>query len=301
MTPHAAGAPDGLEEVAASPRRGGCREQALVLQAVGLAHELVEGPGGARLYVPAPLVAAAHEQLARFAAENRTVRAEDDALSPHASWLPAVASWCGLLVVAYACERMRALGLDWWAAGIADAAAIRSGEWWRAVTALTLHEDVSHLVGNLVFGALFLGALGPATGTGLGLAAVVAGGASGNLLNAALQPDGHRSLGASTAVFAALGLLAALQWRRRVRRRSGGLRRWTPVVAALLLLGYLGASGARVDVLAHVSGLGCGLVLGVLVEPGLDAVSGRTAVQSALGLGALAALVAAWWRAFLPG
>jgi membrane associated rhomboid family serine protease len=299
MSLPAVGVPDGLELVATSPRRGGCRELALVLQAVGLAHQLVEAAEGSRLYVPAPLATAAREQLARFQAENRGPQIEEDALVPRTGWLPGVLLWIGVLAVAYVCERMRTLGWDWWGAGIADGNAIRSGEWWRAVTALTLHEDIAHLFGNLVFGALFVGALCPITGTGLALAAVLAAGASGNLLNAVLQPDGHRSLGASTAVFAALGLLAALQWRRRARRRAGGLRRWTPVVAALLLLGYLGASGERVDVLAHVTGLGCGFALGTLLEDGLEGVLARPSVQLWLGYGALAVLAASWWRALL--
>ncbi|MHC5212665.1 MAG: rhomboid family intramembrane serine protease, partial [Planctomycetota bacterium] len=243
-------------------------------------------------------VAAAHEQLARFAVENRDVARADDELASRVSPVPGLLAWVSILVAAYVCERMQSAGLDWWGAGIADATRIRGGEWWRAVTALTLHDDFAHLAGNLVFGALFVGALCPVAGTGLTLLATLVTGTAGNLLNAALQPDGHRSLGASTAVFSALGLLAALQWRRRARLRSGRLRRWTPVVAALLLLAYLGASGARVDVLAHVTGLACGLVGGVTLEPGLDGVLARIGAQRLAGWAALGLLVAAWLAAF---
>jgi membrane associated rhomboid family serine protease len=288
-----------LVEVAASPRTGGCRELALVLLAVGIPHELVEGAGGSRLLVPASRLAASRDQLARFAAENRAGRRVDDALEPRSHPGAGVAAWVAVLGVAFVCERMQSLGLDWWGAGLADASRIRAGAWWRALTALTLHDDFAHLAGNLVFGALFVGALCPVAGTGLALAAVLLSGTLGNLLNAALQPDGHRSLGASTAVFGALGLLAALQWRRRARRRSGALRRWTPVVAALLLLGYLGASGVRVDVLAHVTGLLCGLALGVALEPGLDGPLARPGVQRLLGSAALALVLVAWTAAFL--
>jgi membrane associated rhomboid family serine protease len=302
VTADADGAAEALEDVAASPRRAGCRDQALVLQALGIPHELHEGPDGSRLRVPADRVAAAREQLARFAAENRPARPADDALLSSASPASGLAAWAAVLVAVFVSERTQAFGLDWWGAGIADAGRIRAGEWWLAATALTLHEDFAHLAGNLVFGALFVGALCPVAGTGLALAGVLVAGTAGNLLNAILQPAAHRSLGASTAVFGALGLLAALQWRRRARRRSGRLRRWTPVVAALLLLGYLGASGVRVDVLAHVTGLVCGLVVGVLLEPGLDGLLGRAAVQGLLGLAALGLLVGAWVAAFVsPG
>jgi membrane associated rhomboid family serine protease len=292
------GAREAASEVAASPLPAGCREQALVLQALGIPHELIEDWAGSRLLVPASRAAAAREQLARFAAENRGVRRPDDALASRASSVPGLLAWVAILIAAFVCERTQVQGLDWWGEGIADAGRIRAGEWWRAVTALTLHDDFAHLLGNLVFGALFVGALCPVTGTGLALCSVLVTGAVGNLLNAGLQPDGHRSLGASTAVFSALGLLAALQWRRRARRRSGRLRRWTPVVAALFLLGYLGASGVRVDVLAHVTGLAAGLAAGVVLEPGVDGSLSRPGVQHLLGASALGLLLLAWWLAF---
>jgi rhomboid protease GluP len=43
---------------------------------------------------------------------------------------------------------------DWWSAGAAQAGLIADGEWWRAVTALGLHADLSHLASNLAFGSL---------------------------------------------------------------------------------------------------------------------------------------------------
>ena len=80
-----------------------------------------------------------------------------------------------------------------------------AGEWWRAVTALTLHADLAHVLANAVAIAIFLGAvarrLGPALATWLALAAGVAG----NVLTALVAGGGHVSLGASTAVFGALG------------------------------------------------------------------------------------------------
>ena len=48
--------------------------------------------------------------------------------------------------------------------------ALLGGEWWRAVTALTLHVELDHLGGNLAFGAFFGYFIGRYSGTGVGLA-----------------------------------------------------------------------------------------------------------------------------------
>ena len=42
------------------------------------------------------------------------------------------------------------------------------GAWWRAVTALTLHADVWHVVGNAVASLVFVSAIGRWLGSGLG-------------------------------------------------------------------------------------------------------------------------------------
>ena len=47
------------------------------------------------------------------------------------------------------------------------------GEWWRAVTALTLHGGLSHIAGNLVFGVMF--AVLASHSLGVGLTSVLIG------------------------------------------------------------------------------------------------------------------------------
>ena len=44
---------------------------------------------------------------------------------------------------------------NWFVAGRVDGELIRQGEVWRLFTALTLHADVKHLLGNIVFGVFF--------------------------------------------------------------------------------------------------------------------------------------------------
>ena len=288
----------GRVEVHRSPGAGACRERALVLQAVGIAHELVERGGEHRLLVAARDAEAAREQIRRFEDENVEVPPPDDRLELRAGFRAGAACWSMALCLLYVADRVGAGRLSWRPTGEAQASAIRDGELWRALTALGLHADLAHLAGNLLFGSLFVGAVCQSAGTGAGLLLTLLSGALGNLAAAFLRDGGGTSVGASTAVFGALGLLAALQWRRRRRRRASALRRWTPIVAAALLLGYLGASGARVDVLGHVTGFGCGLALGVAIEPRLEHLSGGRA-QAAQGLVAVALVAGAWAWGFL--
>jgi membrane associated rhomboid family serine protease len=135
----------------------------------------------------------------------------------------------------------------------ADARLIVSGEVWRAVTALFLHADTAHLIGNMGGLAVFGSALCQTTGPGVGWALVLACGAAGNMLNAWAYQDHHLSVGASTAVFAALGLLGALRAAAPWARRISPLARWVPLGAGLGLLAFLGTRG-ETDVLAHFFG-----------------------------------------------
>jgi rhomboid protease GluP len=120
-----------------------------------------------------------------------------------------------------------------------EAGRVTSGEWWRTVTALTLHVDLAHLGANLVFGALFGLLAGQALGGGVAWLLIVMAGALGNFANAWLQLPEHISIGASTAVFSALGLIVVHAVRPDAASREP-VRRWSPVVGGVLLLAFLG-------------------------------------------------------------
>lgn len=161
-----------------------------------------------------------------------------------------------------------ALRSAWFAAGASDNVKIFHGEAYRAITALTLHADAAHVLGNALAGSVFLTFLFRRLGVGRGIFLTVIAGALANLANAALhvwmhQP--HRSIGASTAVFATVGLLAATQV---TINHHTGVRRWTdrvgPIVGGIALLGMLGSS-AQSDLWAHLLGLAVGAVVGLMV------------------------------------
>lgn len=144
------------------------------------------------------------------------------------------------------------------------------GEWWRPFTALFLHADLSHLVGNLVGGTVFGTLVAKSIGPFRGWAMILACGTFGNLITAHLKyPEGFLSIGASTAVFAALGILSGLGVAEtfRDRVRLPWVRISAPVLAGVILLSWLGSGegSPQTDVLGHVFGFGSGLAAGVVL------------------------------------
>ena len=143
-------------------------------------------------------------------------------------------------------------------AGMASSEAItRHGEWWRTLTALSLHADISHFAANLATGLIFAASVLPLLGVGWTWTLILASGAVGNLLNAwSYHNQPHFSIGASTAVFGALGILTACQTLDAFRS-TRRVRFWEvilPLGAGVALLAYLGAGGGHTDLLAHFWG-----------------------------------------------
>jgi membrane associated rhomboid family serine protease len=170
-------------------------------------------------------------------------------------------------------------------AGLLDAERVfGQDEWWRAGSALWLHGDLGHLVANAGGGVLVFSAVVATFGFGAGWALIGAAAAAGNIAAVVLQHgERYRSLGASTAIFAGLGLLAGRAI--RVMGRSGHPHRWrtmgVPLAAGLIVLGLYGAGGVEVDVLAHATGFGAGLLAGFVAAA--DG-GGLAAVRPAHGL-----------------
>lgn len=180
----------------------------------------------------------------------------------------------------------------WLAAGGGAAREILNGEPWRAITALTLHADSVHVGGNAVAALIFFTALGRWLGGGVAALLIVLSGALGNLVNARAHAAGFSSIGASTAVFAGLGLLVALQLRRR-RQATRKERSWLPIAGGLGLFAMLGTAGKQTDVLAHLCGLVVGGLVGALAAQVLRG-RPRAVAQWGAGVLAIATLVGAW-------
>ena len=109
-----------------------------------------------------------------------------------------------------------------------------------------------------------------------------------------LHPPNHQLLGASTAVFTALGLVAAYGWRRNLRNWSPWMRRSAPLIGGIALLAFTGTGGENTDLLAHLAGFAVGTGLGALCAKLPMPPPGRTGLQWAAGLMAIAFLASAW-------
>ena len=182
----------------------------------------------------------------------------------------------------------------WNTAGVLDGVRVRVfNEWYRTVTALTLHASLTHLCGNVAFGSLFLILLARLTGIGRALWLTLLGGALGNALTALLRPRPVLSLGFSTALFASIGAISGYMACQQQGKRKAML----PVAAAAALLAMLGTEGENTDYAAHLAGLGCGLALGAF--EGWRARNNRARLGQWVSGAAAALLVAgAWWWAF---
>jgi len=243
---------------------------ALVLDARGVPCCL-EQPVPARweLHVPRERLDQAVEEISRYEEKNRSW---PPPLPPPRPLVENTLSTLSVLILLATFHNIVRLDLllpggvrpDWLEAGSAQATRILAGDWWRIVTSLTLHRDVAHLLGNLSIGGVFVFLLCRELGSGLAWSLILAAGSLGNLANALVQPAVHNSVGASTAVFGTVGILAALSM---VRYRHNLQKRWgLPVAAALALLTLLGTEGKDTDLGAHFFGCVAGIILGLLTE-----------------------------------
>jgi rhomboid protease GluP len=206
-----------------------------------------------------------------------------------------------ILMLAGATVQMRGAHGENVTLGILDAARLRAGEWWRGFTALSLHADVFHFLSNFVFGGLIVGLVCEVFGAGLGLFAVILSGGAANVASFALRDPGARGLGASTAVFAALGLLAGRSLAAPRKSGRGRLEQAAPAVAALGLLALFGAGTARTDVLGHVMGFAVGTGAGAVLERMRGRMRANVRAQRVFMLGALGLAVGPWVWAFIAG
>jgi membrane associated rhomboid family serine protease len=281
-------------------RRAPMAELSLVLTAMDIQHDVRRDGYGWQLWVPEELVTAAADQIARYRQENRP------RFVIPVEWPQVDSGWAGVAVyllviwLVPVLDNGLAFGWDWREQGVMHAGAVASGEWWRTVTALTLHADLAHVVANSAFGAVFGLFVGRYLGSGFGWLLVVLAAALGNALNAWLQPDPFRSIGASTATFAALGLVAAFVWRRGHYRGSSLRRSFAPIFAGIAMLAFTGVGSERTDIFAHFFGFGCGVGFGMMAAQFDLARLGRSGQWLAGGC-ALLIVAGAWVLAGLSG
>ncbi len=275
----------------------------LVLTARFIPCRIEHDQSGWHLLTPVELILKAIQELRFYEEENRNW---PPAAPPYRPMMENSLSTLSILILLATFHNITRLDInlfghpppDWLYLGSAKVHLIHYGQWWRLVTALTLHADWLHLMSNLTIGGFFVLLLCQELGSGLAWFLLLSAGALGNWANAQLQLPTHSSIGASTAVFAAVGILAASNL---VRHRLNSKGQWKLIAAAALaLLALLGTEGKNTDLGAHLFGFIFGVGLGVATELAI-VLKGRPGYVLNAFLAFLSGLIVtvAWCAAFV--
>jgi rhomboid protease GluP len=187
----------------------------LTLTAMDMRAMLASEQGAYAVYVAPEDELRATWELDQYDSENATGAAAGKQARARPAFVVSFSTtalaYAAVLLFFFGAARRGSFGTDWAGEGAMVAHHVTSDfELWRTVTALTLHLDFGHIASNLVFGVIFVWLLAKETGPGIAWASTLLAGAAGNWLNALWQAPVHTSIGASTAVFGAVMLMAFL-------------------------------------------------------------------------------------------
>ena len=277
-----------------------CIERQFVLQSRGIHSQIVEIEQGFALIVDSSVHKQALIEITSYVDEN-IINAPEPVTSEPAplNYVPAMLGYAWVLILISIVAGFGLLGADWYVQGRVDASQIYAGQWWRLVTALSLHANGQHLLSNLGFGLLFLYYISRYLGYGLTAFAVLMTGILGNAINVYMHGSTHHSIGASTAVFGALGLLSAYVWKQRYFSQATWSKRLGPIFGGIALLAFTGTGGENTDIGAHLWGFASGLVIGWLCAH-YDAILARSSsMQKYFALITLGIIFLSWLFALL--
>lgn len=254
-----------LRVVFESSNRQSCADRALVLASIQIPHQLVDDGTSFALIVPAAFSAQAANELRLYDEENPPIQPQPVRKIEYQDAVPGLIAYVLIACMVAGLSGYSFFQSNWFVAGRVDGELIRDGEVWRLFTALTLHSGIKHLLSNLVFGVFFGFFAGRLLGSGVAWLTIVLSAAAGNALNTMFLDATHRSIGASTAVFAALGVVAGYVWFGKFMAQDRWSGRYGPVVGGLALLMYTGTGGENTDIGAHLMGFVCGFVAGLIL------------------------------------
>ena len=242
------------------------RNWGLVLSSRGIPFKSIPAKRPQEILVPTPHLAVACNEINLYQTENKATGRPALKKFDKADNMLATLSILLLLGIFHNLTYLQLSGfghdsIDWLKLGSANNTLILNGEWWRLITSLTLHADWQHLLGNILLGGYFVVRLCQITGSSAGWFLVLCSGLIGNFLNALIQPGNHNAVGASTAIFGAIGIAGAIGSALAPRQQ---LRQWLlPLAAAFILLGLLGSgNNDNTDVGAHIFGFVAGIMIG---------------------------------------
>jgi membrane associated rhomboid family serine protease len=264
------GAPDDLAEVGRYADPAEAHEHGLVILAMREPYWLMpaDQPGRYSLRAESAAAAGINREIEAYEEEKSTDHPPAaDGPSPflHSPAWTLCSLWAAVLLCFFAWQHADPTLIG--RAASSSAGLIGQGEFWRPFTALFLHSDAPHLVGNLMSGMIFGTLLSRILGGWRAWGLILACGTIGNAITSIVAwPREFLSIGASTAVFAALGILCGLGFATMLTAgtRLPWAKTTAPVVAGIILLGWLGGGSeqSNTDVLGHVFGFSTGLVAG---------------------------------------
>lgn len=271
----------------------------LVLSAVGISHQVTQTPEKAILQVSSENLHAAQFQIQAYAEENKNWPPKpDNSVDSFVPFLqPPTLLLIGALALFFSVTGPWSAQSLWFTQGAGNAQRIlQNHEYYRLITALTLHADTVHLLGNCFFGGFLFHFFCKLTGNGIGMFAMLMAATLGNYINVRLHGDQHLFVGFSTAVFAIIGMLATLNRHNRVSKHYV---RVIPFMAGAALLAMIGSSGERTDLGTHLFGLCCGFGTGWLLgRPLVLRLRDSMLLQTSLFIFSCGIIVFAWKVAF---
>lgn len=271
-----------------------------MLHSLAIPYEILTDQERTFLVVPNDSFEQAKYELWQYDVENKKPKVTAPRITPvYQNALPGVVAYVVIVCLVTWLAGESVFNRDWLATGRIDGTLIREGEWWRIFTALTLHSGLGHLVGNIGFGIVFGLLAGSIAGPGVAWLTIVVASGFANLFNTLLLDSTHRAIGASTAVFAALGLVAGFSWRAKLMAQDRWPYRLGPIIGGIALLAYTGTGDENTDIGAHLSGFACGFGGGVLLTMMAEYLP-RPKLQLASGIAAVT-LIAISWLAGLTG
>ena len=295
LHPHLIPMDDSLSVVFTHRSNQACIERQFVLQSRGINSQIIATQDEFALVVDSRYENQALYEMTSYVDENIINAPKPETNEPAPlKFIPALLGYAWVLIVVSIVAGFSLLGADWYVQGRIDAGQISQGQWWRLVTALTLHANGQHLMSNMGFGLLFLYYSSRYLGYGLASLAMLLSGILGNVINVYMHGSTHYSIGASTAVFGVLGVLSAYVWKQRYFSQATWSKRLGPIFGGIALLAFTGTSGENTDIGAHLWGFVSGLLIGWLCAQYYGKIPLHKNIQTGYALTGLGLIIMSW-------
>ncbi len=263
----------------------------LILSSSGIAHYTNRVHGSWELWVDASKFEYASDTIEKYLLENRgnhqAAKNHEPVYHKNFSGI-----WAGIILLIFHV----AITKGWNSRMViqeygSSAHHILHGELYRCVTSLMIHSDALHIISNMAGIALFGSAVCSIMGLGVGWFMILTAGIAGNLLNAVFYESSHLSIGASTAIFGAIGIITGCQ---SIKKMLAGqrIKALLPFGGGVALLGILGSS-PHSDLMAHLFGFLSGTVFGGVYGMLVKKSSGKN-IQAGFFVATIFIIVISW-------